>query len=148
MSIKGRRARGKGTVIAKGFSITGDVKGDGPVLVAGHIKGNADIQGLVELSPTATWEGNIHADDVILGGSLKGHVFAKDELAVTASASIFGNVSSGSISIEQGATLNGAMNVVSAEAAEETVHQRKASTDVSEPPEEEISDLEADGQYS
>ncbi len=147
-----RRARGKGTIIAEGFSVTGDVKGDGPVLVAGNVKGNADIQGLIELSQTATWEGDVHADDVIVGGSLKGHVFARDELAVTASARISGNVSSRSISIEQGATLNGAMHVTRDGTVDEQAARRNddASADTAETSEEtsDLGDDVTDGQYS
>ena len=81
------------TILGKDFTINGDVKGSGTIVVSGNVKGNGEIDGLVELVSTGVWEGNIHTDDIVVGGTVKGDVFARGKLEITGSARIFGNVS-------------------------------------------------------
>jgi cytoskeletal protein CcmA (bactofilin family) len=99
------------TILGKDFVINGDVKGTGSIVISGNVKGNGEIDGLVELVSTAVWEGNIHTDDVIIGGTVKGDVFARGKLEITGSARIFGNVSGTSVSVAQGAMIDGTMKI-------------------------------------
>ena len=99
------------TILGKDFVITGDVKGTGSIVISGQVKGDGDIEGLVELVSTAVWEGNIRTDDVIIGGTVKGDVYARGNLEITGSARIFGNVSGTSVSVAQGAMIDGTMKI-------------------------------------
>jgi len=99
------------TILGKDFVINGDVKGTGSIVISGNVKGNGEIDGLVELVSTAVWEGNIHTNDVIIGGTVKGDVFARGKLEITGSARIFGNVSGTSVSVAQGAMIDGTMKI-------------------------------------
>ena len=99
------------TILGKDFVINGDVKGTGSIVISGQVKGDGDIDGLVELVSTAVWEGNIHTDDVIIGGTVRGDVFARGKLEITGSARIFGNVSGTSVSVAQGAMIDGTMKI-------------------------------------
>lgn len=99
------------TILGKDFVINGDVKGTGTIVISGQVVGNGDIDGLVELASTAVWEGNIHTDDVIIGGTVRGDVFARGKLEITGSAKIFGNVSGTSVSVAQGALIDGTMKI-------------------------------------
>ena len=99
------------TILGKEFTVTGDLKGTGSIVISGQVKGNGDIEGLVELASTAVWEGNIRTDDVIIGGTVKGDVFARGKLEITGSARIFGNVSGTSVSVAQGAMIDGTMKI-------------------------------------
>ena len=87
------------------------MKGAGSIVISGNVKGNGEIDGLVELVSTAVWEGNIHTDDVIIGGTVKGDVLARGKLEITGSARIFGNVSGTSVSVAQGAMIDGTMKI-------------------------------------
>ena len=99
------------TIVGKEFMISGDLKGAGSIVISGQVKGDGDIEGLVELASTAVWEGNIRTDDVIIGGTVKGDVFARGKLEITGSARIFGNVSGTSVSVAQGAMIDGTMKI-------------------------------------
>ena len=99
------------TILGKDFVINGNVKGTGSIIISGTVKGNGEIDGLVELVSTAVWEGDIHTDDVIIGGTVKGDVFARGKLEITGSARIFGNVSGTSVSVAQGALIDGTMKI-------------------------------------
>ena len=99
------------TILGKDFTINGDVKGTGTIVISGTVKGNGEIDGLVELVSTAVWEGNIYTDDIVVGGTVKGDVFARGKLEITGSARIFGNVSGTSVSVAQGAMIDGTMKI-------------------------------------
>ncbi len=99
------------TILGKDFTISGNIQGSGSIIISGQVKGDGEIEGMVELASTAVWEGNIHTDDVIIGGTVKGDVFARGKLEITGSARIFGNVSGTSVSVAQGAMIDGTMKI-------------------------------------
>ncbi len=115
------------TILGKEFTITGDIKGTGSIVISGQVKGDGDIEGLVELASTAVWEGNVHTDDVIIGGTVKGDVFARGKLEITGSARIFGNVSGTSVSVAQGAMIDGTMKIHDGSGLNEHADQSSAS---------------------
>lgn len=114
-------------ILGKEFSITGDIKGTGSIVISGQVKGDGEIEGLVELASTAVWEGNIRTDDVIIGGTVKGDVFARGKLEITGSARIFGNVSGTSVSVAQGAMIDGTMKIHDGSGLNEQVEQSSTS---------------------
>ena len=118
-------------ILGKEFAINGDLKGSGSIVISGQIKGDGDIEGLVELTSTAVWEGNIRTDDVIIGGTVKGDVYARGKLEIKGSARIFGNVSGTSVSVAQGAMIDGTMKIHDGNGLEERADQHSAdiSTD-------------------
>lgn len=122
-------------ILGKDFVITGDLKGTGSIVVSGQVKGNGDIEGLVELASTAVWEGNIRTDDVIIGGTVKGDVYARGTLEITGSARIFGNVSGTRVSVAQGAILDGTMKIHDGN----SLNADQPSVDISPEPLEEVS---------
>ncbi len=111
-------------ILGKDFTISGDIKGSGSIVISGQVKGDSEIEGLVELTSTAVWEGNIHTDDVIIGGTVKGDVFARGNLEIKGSARIFGNVSGTSVSVAQGAMIDGTMKVHDDNGLSEKINQQ------------------------
>jgi cytoskeletal protein CcmA (bactofilin family) len=121
------RVSAPAAIIGKDFTITGDIKGSGSIVISGQVKGNSEIDGLVELTSTAVWEGNIHTDDIVIGGTVKGDVFARGNIEIKGSARIFGNVSGTSVSVAQGAMIDGSMKVHDNNGLNEQVEQHSAS---------------------
>ena len=114
------------TILGKDITITGDIKCSGSIVISGTVKGDGDIDGLVELASTALWEGNIRTDDVIIGGTVKGDVLARGKLEITGSAKIFGNVSGTSVSVAQGALIDGTMKILDSDGLKNTQIQSSA----------------------
>lgn len=114
-------------ILGKDFALTGDLKGSGSIVISGKINGNGDIEGLVELTSTAVWEGDIRADDLIIGGTVKGDIYARGKLEIKGSARIYGNVSGTSVSVAQGAMIDGAMKIHDGNGLEEQADQRSAN---------------------
>ena len=98
-------------ILGKDISVKGDIKGTGSIVISGQVEGNGDFEGMVEIASTAIWTGNIRTDDVVIGGTIKGDVFARGKLEITGSAKIYGNVSGKSVSVAQGAMIDGAMKI-------------------------------------
>ncbi len=98
-------------ILGKDISVKGDIKGAGSIVISGQVEGNGDFEGIVEIASTAVWTGNIRTDDVVIGGTVKGDVFARGKLEITGSAKIYGNVSGKSVSVAQGAMIDGAMKI-------------------------------------
>ena len=93
------------TIIGPGATLRGQLQGEGHVLVAGRIIGDADIEGALTLAEGGSWEGVIRADDVIVAGTLEGELLARDRVEITAPARVRGRVVAGAIAISQGAVV-------------------------------------------
>lgn len=93
------------TFIAPGTVLRGQIQGEGHVLVAGQVIGDADIEGALTLAEGGAWEGAIRADDVVLAGMLEGELLARDRVEITAPARVRGRVIAGAIAISQGAVV-------------------------------------------
>ena len=94
---------------AEGLRIDGEVIGD--------IRASAQPSILV-ISETARVNGQIHADHVIINGSVKGPVFATTLLELQPKARIEGDVAYRALEMHQGAMISGQLKPT-AEAAEE-----------------------------
>jgi cytoskeletal protein CcmA (bactofilin family) len=129
-----------GTILGKDFVIEGDVKGTGSIIISGTVKGNGEIDGLVELVSTAVWEGDIHTDDITIGGTVKGDVFARGKLEITGSARIFGNVSGTAVSVAQGALIDGTMKIHDGDSLVEKSDQKARLKSASNKAEEQLND--------
>ncbi len=129
-----------GTILGKDFVIEGDVKGTGSIIISGTVKGNGEIDGLVELVSTAVWEGDIHTDDITIGGTVKGDVFARGKLEITGSARIFGNVSGTSVSVAQGAMIDGTMKIHDGSSLVEKSDQKTSLKSATAKNEEQLND--------
>jgi len=134
-----------GTILGKDFVIEGDVKGTGSIIISGNVKGNGEIDGLVELVSTAVWEGNIHTDDITIGGTVKGDVFARGKLEITGSARIFGNVSGTSVSVAQGAMIDGTMKIHDGNSLVEKSDQKASLKSAPNKVEEQLNDTFKEG---
>ena len=99
------------TIIGPEARIEGDLAGKGHFLVAGEIRGDADVEGAVTVADGARWQGNIRADDVIVAGTVSGQITARGSLEITASARIDGRISAARVAMAQGSVVEGEVHV-------------------------------------
>ncbi len=99
------------SLIAQGTRIDGNVlfhdglRVDGDVV--GDIKASDEQPSILVISESASVTGQIHADHVIINGSVKGPVFAFELLELQPKARIEGDVSYKALEMHQGATIAG-----------------------------------------
>lgn len=95
------------TVITKGVTVFGAMRGDGVIQVEGTVEGEIDLSGSVVVSTTGLIKGPITADVVRVAGRVEGNVVARDHLRVEKTGDMDGDVNTVSLVVEDGGRLNG-----------------------------------------
>jgi cytoskeletal protein CcmA (bactofilin family) len=99
------------SLIATGSRIEGDIKFteglrvDGEVF--GDIRANPEQTSLLVISEAATVQGEVQADHVIINGTVRGPVIARELLELQPKAQIEGDVSYRALEMHQGAAITG-----------------------------------------
>ena len=99
------------SLIAQGTRIDGDLKFneglriDGEVF--GDIRATADTSSMLVISEAAVVQGEVQADHVIVNGTVRGPVIAKELLELQPKARIEGDVSYMALEMHQGAVISG-----------------------------------------
>ena len=114
-------ARTSGSPIAEvgeTIRIRGNVTGDEDLLVAGHVEGRIEIHGhRVTIGPSGKVKADVSAREVVVYGSVAGHIVASERVEIGSSAHVEGDISTPSIVIEDGAVLNGKVSMKASGAA-------------------------------
>lgn len=96
-----------GTVIAPEITISGALRGDGIVQVEGTIEGQVEMTGSIIVTATGVVKGPIVADVVRVAGRVEGNVNARNHLRLEKQGTLVGDVTTGSLVVEDGGCLNG-----------------------------------------
>lgn len=95
--------------IGQGIRIKGEVTGTEDLFVDGYVEGKLNLA--ADCSLTIGPNGNIKADliarEIIVRGKVEGKVIARDKLQIGSTGEINGEVQTGRLAIEDGATLRG-----------------------------------------
>ena len=95
----------KGTVIAEGLKIIGNVSADGALEVNGQVNGDLDCASLT-VSPRASINGGIHARRVVVNRKVEKPI-SGEEVVLKSHAFVLGDIQTESLSIERGAHFEG-----------------------------------------
>ena len=109
------------TLIARGTRIAGDMKFEDGLRVDGEVHGAieavSDGGSLLVVSEGAVAEGGLKADHVIINGTVKGPVEARELLELQPKARIEGDVQYAALEMHQGATIYGQLRPLGSAAA-------------------------------
>ena len=97
--------RRKGTVIAEGLNIRGNISADGLVEVNGHIEGDVRCKFLL-VSAQAVINGGIEAECVAVNGRVEGPIRGS-EVVLKSRAHVLGDIQHQSLCVEPGAYFEG-----------------------------------------
>ncbi len=98
------------TLIGPDTTIVGEIRFHGGLHLDGRMQGNiqADSEpSLLVVSRGAAVEGEIHVQEVVIHGEVKGNVHAEARLELGETAQVTGDVYYGAITVAMGATVNG-----------------------------------------
>ena len=109
----GDSADGPATYIGATAKLTGQLGGSGAFVVLGEVIGDCDIDGPVTLAKGGNWVGILHADNVVVAGTVEGDVIARGKVEIGQSARISGSISGASIAVAEGAVIEGELSVTS-----------------------------------
>jgi len=114
------------TLVAEHTTIRGELECRGPMMVNGHVEGNARIRGEIAIAGGATWTGNIEAEGAVIAGRLTGNITVVDKLELSATAVVDGEVTARRIAIARGAQVLGQIQCTGSEPVVEFEERRAA----------------------
>jgi cytoskeletal protein CcmA (bactofilin family) len=94
-------------VIGKGTTIEGNIDTSGNIRIEGKVVGNIKSKAKIALGNGSQVEGNVSAQNADIEGHVKGKIDILEILVLKATAVITGDISTGKLVIEPGATFNG-----------------------------------------
>ena len=93
-------------MIAHGTVFEGDLKSEGDFRIEGTIKGTLITKGKVVIGNTGLVEGSLNCNNADVEGQIKGKLVVSETLSLRASAHVDGDVQTGKLAVEPGATFN------------------------------------------
>ena len=93
-------------MIAHGTVFEGDLKSEGDFRIEGTIKGTLITKGKVVIGNTGLLEGSLNCNNADVEGQIKGKLVVSETLSLRASAHVDGDVQTGKLAVEPGATFN------------------------------------------
>lgn len=114
MSLLARRATAPTTPPGSGYSLldaqlslTGDLDTAGSLRIDGRLEGTVRRADTVVLGVGATMNGDVHAREVVIGGSITGNVHASERVELQATAIVTGDILTQTILVQEGGVVNG-----------------------------------------
>jgi len=107
----GENQGGQETIIAQGVRVEGDFVSQGSISIQGEVIGNVKTDADLEVGQTARIEANISAKNARIAGEIKGNADIHERLDLSASARIIGDITTQTLSVEPGASINGRITV-------------------------------------
>ena len=94
--------------------IKGDISGSEDLVIAGRVEGNIVLEGrMLTLAPESQVVGTIAAASVIVSGTVDGSIAAAERLDLRSTAVINGDLSTPTLVVAEGATINALVDMPS-----------------------------------
>ena len=87
--------------------VVGDLETSASLRIDGRVEGSVRRADVVVLGVGATMSGDIHAREVVIGGSLTGTVYASERVELQATAIVTGDLVTQSVLVQEGGVVNG-----------------------------------------
>lgn len=98
-------------LIGAGTVVNGDIKSNGDIRIDGSVVGNIVSKAKVVVGATGSIEGNVTSQHADVSGSIRGKVTVNELLFLKSSANIQGDIITGKLVVEVGATFTGTCNM-------------------------------------
>ena len=107
------------TIVGKGTVVEGDLKVKNSLRIDGIVKGNVNTTDTIIVGKDGEVEGRIRAKHLLLGGKVKGNVFASGRVFLESTASVFGDIKAVRLVVDEGAIFDGKCTMNESEKTEE-----------------------------
>jgi len=134
------------TLIGSGTTVTGDLAFRGGLhlggRIVGDVHGEAGAGSSLTIGAEGVIEGSVHVDELVLNGTVRGDVTARERVELGATAQVDGNVSYTVLQMDAGARVNGRMiHQPLGQQALPAPDPEEAPADASGPEGDEVADL-------
>jgi len=98
-------------VLSGDVEIKGNLKFSGELTFDGKLEGEIQTDGILNLGDSATVNGNISAQSVVVRGKVNGNINAKEKIEIKAKTELFGDIRATKLVVEEGVTFVGKTEV-------------------------------------
>lgn len=103
--------------ISEGLKIKGEVQGTEDLRVDGEIEGKINLPGaVVVIGPKGRVNGDVQAREVVLEGSVRGNLAARERVRIATTGKLEGDVAAERLVVEEGAHVSGRVDAGAGEA--------------------------------
>lgn len=95
------------SVIGKGTEFEGTIRTKETVRIEGTVKGEIYSEGTLIVGNGGLVDGKIDAANILIGGEVRGDLFARNKIEANASGRIFGNIHTKSLIVDENAVFQG-----------------------------------------
>jgi len=99
------------SIVGPGMKVIGDCETDGTIRIEGAVEGSVKAGKAVVVGKDGTVKGDISTQDAVISGSVVGTVTADSRLELQATARIEGEIRARRMQLEEGAILNGTVQM-------------------------------------
>ena len=100
------------SIIGEGTRFNGELDLNGLLRIDGDFCGTVRTKGKVLVGKNGRAECTVYAGTVVVGGVVKGNIFAEEKVVILSTGILLGNVSSPRFIVEEGVILNGNCRIV------------------------------------
>lgn len=94
-------------------SIEGNIVSEGDLHINGNVKGSIKCSGSISLGDEGRIEGEVFAENAIVGGAIQGKVVVKNKVTLESKSKLMGELTCARLSIEEGASFDGSSKMSS-----------------------------------
>jgi len=95
------------TVITPATVISGEIRGQGDLILEGQLTGNIDIDGLLFIGKKGNFKGDAQVVSMVIEGRVEGQIRAAAKIEIRSSGYILGKIVCQKIAIAEGAFFDG-----------------------------------------
>jgi cytoskeletal protein CcmA (bactofilin family) len=99
------------SIIGPGMKVVGDCHTDGTIRVEGTVEGSVNAAKAVVIGKQGIVRGNVVTQDAVISGRVEGSLVAESRLELQATCHIDGEIRTRRMQLEEGAVLNGTVQM-------------------------------------
>ena len=94
-------------IFGKGTVVEGDVDAQSSIRIDGKLKGKLSCKHTLTIGPGGVIEGEVEAENAIVGGVVKGKLFVRQKLVLESGSKLIGELKASKLIVDEGATFDG-----------------------------------------
>jgi len=104
-------ARDSISYIGEEAEFTGKLYAKGQIRINGNFEGELKADGVIQIGPTGKVKTNIHGTKVIVEGNLLGNIHATQDVVITETGRVMGDITTPNLQLGKGVVVNGKINI-------------------------------------
>lgn len=105
----------RGSILPAGMVLSGEIRGQGDLVIAGTVEGPIQIDGHLVIEPGASVRGDVKARSIVLRGTLLGPAIADETIKLESGARMVGDARAERVAVIEGALLRGRITMTGAQ---------------------------------